>query len=49
MAVLKDLEVRVVASSNQDALQEYDDLKAVSPGDDLSIEKFIEATIGLEY
>ena len=49
MVAFKDIEVHVVSSSDDRELVEYDNPKAITPGDTNSKEKFIEAITGLVY
>ncbi|MCJ1262949.1 hypothetical protein MMC22_002819 [Lobaria immixta] len=49
MGAFKDIEVHVVSSSDDRELVEYDNPKAITPGDINSKEKFIEAITGLVY
>ncbi|MCJ1265365.1 hypothetical protein MMC22_005242 [Lobaria immixta] len=49
MVAFKDIEVHVVSSSDDRELVEYDNPKAITPGDINSKEKFIEAITGLVY
>ena len=48
MAILKDVEVRIVSTSTNDPFLEYDDPKAKATGDTFLVEKYIEAETGKE-
>ncbi|KAL8690457.1 MAG: hypothetical protein Q9224_004404, partial [Gallowayella concinna] len=49
MAILNDIEVRVVSKSRGKPLQEYDSPKKTDAVDQHTIEKFIEATTGEDF
>lgn len=49
MAILKDIEVRVVRKDTQEVLQEYDKPDSTVSTDEYAIEKYVEAKEGQDF